>query len=128
MEVSVGVNTILQVVAGVIGMNIIVWRFIYRRDTDRLISHINSKAGDFAAHVQDGVIMKERVGELHDMHHQFDEDGKPKWYVPSSISRDQAEVAKTLLEIALVQKEIFKIIERIESRQTKLIKGGFGDA
>ena len=54
------------------------------------------------------------VHELHQMHDQKDMDGVPLWYVPRSWGDIHKSIVSTQRDIAEVQRDILKILERLE--------------
>jgi len=61
--------------------------------------------------------------ELYDMHNHVDDSGRPLWYFPTHLSRQNEKILETLRSISTVQndsvhiqKATIKMLERIEIR------------
>lgn len=50
-----------------------------------------------------------QLHELYELHHRFDDDGAPLWYVPRSWGETQKEIAKSLENVSHMQGSIVEM-------------------
>ena len=56
------------------------------------------------------------IKELHDMHDVKDESGRPIWYMPNQVGKQQEKIIELLGDMAMTQKETTIVLERIIDR------------
>jgi len=56
---------------------------------------------------------------LYDMHNVKDESGRPIWYMPNQVGKQQEKIIEILGQVSNDQKEITHILERIIDRLDK---------
>lgn len=56
---------------------------------------------------------RDQLKNLYTLHNQFTDDGAPKWFVPTSLVKNQEEVVKILQNISRDQEEHTKLLEKI---------------
>lgn len=83
-----------------------------------LISKYVPKKEIVDLHKNCGLTEKEHgwLGTLHSLHHRYDVDGVPIWYVPRSWSETQKEIVDNLRDLAETQNKTLSLLDRIERR------------
>ena len=85
--------------------------FDYLKGRDILID------GATAQRINPGVEQAiDQIDDLHEWHDRVDADGIPLWYVPRSLSKAIEEQIVVLKELANVEREQTRILDRIDQR------------
>jgi hypothetical protein len=59
---------------------------------------------------------KDQLKFLHEIHSRFDEDGAPLWYVPRSLTANQAKMTELLNNMLIHQENQTKVLDKIAEK------------